>query len=37
MIFLQERTQSDAKEDTMKVMLATKREVNRFTSMKIWY
>jgi len=34
MIFLQERTQSGSKEDTMKAMVATKREINGLTSMK---
>jgi len=34
MIILQERTQSGGKEDTMKAMLAAKREINGFTSTK---
>jgi len=34
MIVLQERTQSGAKKDTMKVMLATTREINELISMK---
>jgi len=34
MIFLQDRTQSGANENTMEAMLVAKREINGFTSME---